>query len=63
MSLSLSICNINFSAEEMFVQTKYTDFVSQFQASDKAKSFSNGTIPDWYTENYEPRSSSGNYSN
>lgn len=43
----------------MFLTSKYSEFISQHQASDKNRSFSNGTIPDWYAINNEPRSSSG----
>jgi hypothetical protein len=52
------------SAEEIFVESKFTQIILQMQTMEKELAFDNSTLPDWYTQKDEPKSRAGvNFTN
>ena len=53
-------CSFNMkAAEDIFEGKTYSNLVKNLQTDDKANSFFNSTIPDWYTKGQEPKTQAG----
>ncbi len=47
------------SAEDIFVESEFTEIILKMQAMEKQLSFDNSTLPDWYIQKDEPKSRAG----
>ena len=47
------------SAEDIFIESKFTDTIEKMQAFEKDRAFDNSTLPDWYLIKGEPKSQAG----
>ena len=47
------------SAEDIFVESEFTQIILQMQAMEKELAFDNSTLPAWYIQKDEPKSRAG----
>ena len=54
-------CSFNReTADKIFTQSTYSELITKLQQDDYSQALKNATLPDWYINNGEPKTSSGN---